>query len=145
MVDRKKLEIELDRMKAEFMKLDSDEAREAFRKNMEVFVDLHTPEERAVLGNVFLEGARKAEKRAGKLYDDVLRNYLQDIYQAVSWSYIAQHYFGKSRSWLSQRINSMKVHDKSVEFTDSEKKILLHALLDLSCRIKHTAQIVERL
>ena len=145
MKSREKLVAELEKMKAEFMQLDSDEARKAFRENMTAFVNSHTPEERKILGDVFLDGAREASQSAEKLCDDILRKYLEDIYEAVSWSYIARHYFGKSRSWLSQRINSFKIHDKAVEFTASEKKILLNALLDLSRRIKGTAQVIEHL
>lgn len=65
-----------------------------------------------------------------------LRVYLEGIYESISWSYVARHYFGKSRSWLCQRINGLKIRNKEVQFTENEKKILLDALLDLSNNIK---------
>ncbi|MEQ2975731.1 DUF5053 domain-containing protein [Butyricimonas faecihominis] len=43
------------------------------------------------------------------------------------------------------RINGLKIRNKEVQFTESEKKILLNALLDLSGNIKRTALIIGRL
>lgn len=145
MAEREKLRTDLELMKAKFMQLDSDEARKAFRDDMEAFVYTHNPEEKKVLSELFVEGVDEACLRTERLYDDVLRQYLEDIYEAVSWSYIARHYFGKSRSWLCQRVNGFKIHDKAVELTKVEKKILLNALMDLSGRIKNTAQVIEYL
>lgn len=144
-MDREKLKLELEQMKTKFMKLNSDEARQAYREEMKKFVYSHDEEEQKVLSELFIEGADEACKQAEKTYDDILRKYLNNIYEAVSWSYIARHYFGKSRSWLCQRVNGLQIHDKTVRFTNEEKKILLTALRDLSERIKNTAQVIEHL
>lgn len=145
MENRIKLAEKLEQMKAKFMTLESDEERLAYTKDMEDFVSSYNEEERKVLGEIFLEGANQACQSAENLYDDVLRNHLEDIYDVVSWSYIARYYFGKSRSWICQRVNGLRIHDKMVQFTSDEKKILFTALQDLSNRIKNTAQVIEQL
>ena len=145
MASYEKLNEELEQMKAKFMSLSSSEEERVFREEMEVFVASKDSEDRKVLAKAFIDGATKACERAEGLYDDTLRVYLDGIYESISWSYIARHYFGKSRSWLSQRINGLKIRNKEVQFTESEKKILLNALLDLSNNIKRTALIIEHL
>lgn len=43
-----------------------------------------------------------------------LRKVIERVYDAVSWSYIAKTYFGKSRSWLNQRLNGFMVKKHSL-------------------------------
>lgn len=73
-----------------------------------------------------------------------LRLTLDNIFPAISWSYIASNYFKKSRSWLHQRINGSVVNGIPAKFTDDEKKILIKALNDLGINIKKTAQLIEQ-
>ena len=120
MASYKELNEELEQMKAEFLTLHSEEEEREF-------------------------GAKESCERAEKLYDETLRVYLEGIYESISWSYVARHYFGKSRSWLCQRINGLKIRNKEVQFTENEKKILLDALLDLSNNIKRTALVIGHL
>lgn len=136
---------ELNCMKEKFMQLDTDEARAAFHSEMEKFVASKNEQEQKLIGEAFLNGAKEACQRVDGLMDDILRIHLENIYDAISWAYIARHYFGKSRAWFNQRVNGLKVHNTAVRFTDAEKKILLNALLDLSGRIKNTAQVIEHL
>jgi len=145
MASYKELNAELEQMKAKFMALSSEEEELKFREEMETFVASKTSEDRKILAKAFIDGATEACERAEGVYDDTLRAYLDGIYESISWSYIARHYFGKSRSWLSQRINGFKIRNKEVQFTESEKKILLNALLDLSSNIKRTALVIEHL
>ena len=136
MASYEKLNNELEQMKAKFMALSSEEEEREFRKEMEAFVASKPTEDRKVLAKVFIDGATRACEQAEKVYDDTLRAYLDGIYESISWSYVARHYFGKSRSWL---------RNKEVQFTANEKKILLNALLDLSNNIKRTALVIEHL
>lgn len=145
MASYKELNAELEQMKAKFMALSSEEEELKFREEMEIFVASKTSEDRKILAKAFIDGATEACERVEGVYDDTLRAYLDGIYESISWSYIARHYFGKSRSWLSQRINGFKIRNKEVQFTESEKKILLNALLDLSSNIKRTALVIEHL
>ncbi|MDH6311411.1 hypothetical protein M2137_000161 [Parabacteroides sp. PFB2-10] len=64
---------------------------------------------------------------------------LGDVVNAISLSYIAKTYFGKSKGWLYQRINGYKVNGKAAQFTEEERKLFAAALHDLSKRIEDTA------
>ena len=52
----------------------------------------------------------------------IFRAKLGDLPEALSFSYIAQKYFGKSRGWLG----------KIASFTDEERRQFREALQDLS-------------
>lgn len=145
MIDDKKLQQELDGLKARFMSLSTLEEEDAFRKEMEKFTAGKSPEERKVLAGLFMAGADEACRNTDQLYDETLRLVLDGIYESVSWSYIAKHYFGKSRSWLSQRVNGLKIHNKEVQFSTEEKNTLMRALIDLSEKFKNTALVIEHL
>ena len=74
-----------------------------------------------------------------ELQDVKLALELGDIANAISLSYIAKAYFGKSKNWLYQRLNGNKVNGKPAQFTEEERKRFAEALLDLSKRINETA------
>ena len=42
---------------------------------------------------------------------------LGEVTKIVSMAYIAQHYFGKTRSWLSHKLNGNTVNGKKSDFT----------------------------
>lgn len=140
-----KMKAELEQMKEKFMLLETDEERLAFKEKMKAFVDNKTDEERKELSRTFVEGAHQACISADKVCNEALRKYLDDIYDTVSWSYIAKKYFNKSRSWLCQRLNGIRVGKKEAQFTEAEKKILISALQDISKDIQNTAQVIEHL
>lgn len=62
---------------------------------------------------------------------ETLRKKLDDIIKFVNLSQIARVYFGKSQSWLMQRINGNKVNGKEARFTPAEAKQLEAAFHDL--------------
>ncbi|WP_418839746.1 DUF5053 domain-containing protein, partial [Phocaeicola sp.] len=74
-----------------------------------------------------------------ELQDIKLTLELGDVANALSLSYIAKTYFGKSKNWLYQRLNGYKVNGKPAQFTEEERKRFAEALLDLSRRINETA------
>lgn len=135
---------ELEALKQKFMLLETDEERRSFHSEVEAFINSKNEEEKQLVSEAFINGANEACARADKLIDDILRNKLDGIYESISWSYIARTYFNKSRAWLSQRINGLKVHGKEVQFTIEEKQTLLQALRDISGRIEHTARVIEQ-
>ena len=69
----------------------------------------------------------------------ILRDKLGELPEAISFSYIARKYFGKSRNWLYQRINGNIVDGKKARFTDNELKTFLNALNDVSEMIHQTS------
>ena len=63
--------------------------------------------------NEFDDGIRKIIAEADEM---IFRAKLGDLPEALSFSYIAQKYFGKSRGWLMQKVNGNKVNGKMSYF-----------------------------
>lgn len=117
-----------------------ENSKDAFQEHIKQHLANKTPEEAQLLADIMLECVNQDIEKADALIMQVqLRKILEKIYDAVSWSYIAKKYFGKSRSWLNQRINSFLVNGKEAQFTSEELNRLQQALLDLSGDIKNTA------
>ena len=64
-----------------------------------------------------------------------MKEQLTEISQIVSMSYIAKHYFNKTKSWLSQRVNELNVNGKPAKFTQEEIDTLNAAFKDISNKI----------
>lgn len=69
-----------------------------------------------------------------------VKNSISDILLAVKWAHISTHYFEKSRSWFSQRLNGYDGNNLENSFTEQERVQLKRSLLDLSDRIKRCAE-----
>ncbi len=87
---------------------------------------------------IFTEATEKGLKAIKSELQDV-KLALELGANALSLSYIAKEYFGKSKTWLYQRLNGNKVNGKPARFTEDERKRFAAALLDLSKRINETA------
>ena len=61
------------------------------------------------------------------------------IPEYISMAYLAQRFFGKSRSWLHNKLKGNKSNGKSLVFSQSELKELKQALEKLSSEIKEVA------
>lgn len=79
--------------------------------------------------NEFNDGMRQVVDEADEL---IFRAKLGDLPEALSLSYIAKKYFGKSRGWLMQKVNGNKVNGKVAAFTNDERLMFRRALQDLS-------------
>ena len=60
---------------------------------------------------------------------------IKSISNLISFKYIAETYFNKSKAWFSQRLNGNTVHGKVCRFTDEELQTLRFALQDISKKI----------
>ncbi|NDW09831.1 DUF5053 domain-containing protein [Dysgonomonas sp. 520] len=60
---------------------------------------------------------------------------LEELNDIVPYSYIAKHYFNKSKSWLSQRVNGYDVNRKKAKFTNEELNTFELALHDISKKL----------
>lgn len=60
---------------------------------------------------------------------------VKGISDMISFKYIAENYFKKSKAWFSQRLNGNCVHGKECRFTDEELDTLRFALQDISKKI----------
>ena len=131
-------------MKADFERfkeLKTTEEKEAFKKEMQY--------------NKLSEAQKEAYKKASeaglkatvnacndfieRAEEAILRDKLGELPEAISFSYIAKKYFGKSRNWLYQRINGNIVNGKKARFTDNELQTFLNALKDVSEMIHQTS------
>lgn len=61
---------------------------------------------------------------------------LGELKQAIPLSYIAEHYFKKSASWLSQRINGTPVRGKVYTLNGEQKEIFNRAMREIGEMIK---------
>lgn len=75
---------------------------------------------------------RKALKLRQKRPDVDVKEMLGGLADILPYSYIAKSYFGKTRPWLSQRINRSIVNGKEECFTGNELIMLSEAARDLS-------------
>ena len=64
-----------------------------------------------------------------------IREQMEGTMQLIPISYIAKHYFGKSASWLYQRINGNKVRGRSYTLNDEQKATFNEALQDIAKQI----------
>lgn len=66
---------------------------------------------------------------------DKMREQIDSRYDLLPISYIAQHYFGKSKAWLYQRLNGNKVRGKVYTLNDEQKNIFNSAVKDIARQI----------
>jgi hypothetical protein len=80
-------------------------------------------------------------QHAKSLYEN--RTYVelkeQDIMKVLKASYIAERFFGKSRSWITHKLNHDLKNGKPDGFTIAEKKRLSEALYTIAIEIQQLA------
>lgn len=102
----------------------------------EVNAKYTTPEDRKVITDYFMEQADEIEKEIDELNANLtIRVQLKKSIDILPMSYIAKQYFGKSASWLYQRINGNKVRGKVYTLNENEVNIFNRALIDISKQI----------
>lgn len=127
-----------------FKKLKTSEEKEAFKKEMQAKYS-SLPEKQKEAYKKTSEAGLKATVDActdfiEKAEEAILRDKLGELPEAISFSYIAKKYFGKSRNWLYQRINGNIVNGKKARFTDNELQTFLNALNDV-CEMIHQTSL----
>lgn len=58
-----------------------------------------------------------------------------ELLDVINGSYIAKRFFGKSRSWFSQKLNGHIVNGKPAEFTKEELKTLANAISTITLEL----------
>lgn len=76
---------------------------------------------------------RNLERIDGDIAD--IRRQLGSRYDILPIAYIATHYFGKSKSWLYQRINGHRVRGRIYTLNEEQKLIFNNACQDLAKKI----------
>lgn len=74
---------------------------------------------------------------------ETMKQTLSDILLDISWARLSVKYFGKSRSWLHQKLDGKNSNGGVGGFSEVEKAELRLALKDLSARINAAADRIE--
>lgn len=87
------------------------------------------------------EGAKLANDaverfKASQASDKVFNLKEQDIMKVLKISYIAERFFGRSRSWLCHKLNHDIKNGKPDDFTDEERIKLKNALDTIAYEIQ---------
>lgn len=62
-----------------------------------------------------------------------------DLLDVLNASYIARRFFGKSKSWFSQKLNNNIKNGKPCEFTPEELETLKNALYTIAIELESIA------
>ena len=131
---------EINNLLNEFLQLETDEQRKQFRGKIAHTLSGKNEEEMREYAESLQHKAQETIDLSQALIDEHdFKQALKDIVPAITWFYIAEQYFNKSRSWFSQRLNGYHVNNKATVFTNEEIDLLSDSLLDLSERIKRSA------
>jgi hypothetical protein len=114
----------------------SPEERIHFLEERDERILSKTPEELAAFEVDTMKSLKAIKDRLDDIYTQLK---LDNVTNAISLSYIAKTYFGKSKAWLYQRLKGYNVNGTPAKFTDEERKTFIDALHDLSRRIEDTA------
>lgn len=112
----------------------------SLEKAKEIRAKYNSPEEKEYIVR-YMNGELKCIENEIKEVDAKLdrmlsiREQVKEISEIVSLKYIAKNYFGKSASWLSQRINGSPVRGKIYFLKESELNILNAALQDIGKKL----------
>jgi hypothetical protein len=99
-----------------------------------------SPEQERMFGDALNERTEQAIVRAGKVVNHVkLVLKIKPVTDYVSISYISRRFFGKSRSWLHNRLQGYKNNGKSDTLSPEDINTLQNALLTISDEIKSAA------
>lgn len=136
---------ELQRWKDRFRKANTPEEKMEHKRLFNEFLNSLEPTEGKAFARAFLQGTKESKERLDKVTQALqLKKDLEVISDFTSMSYIAKHYFGKTRHWLYQRINGSIVNGKPVALTNEEKQKLATALKDLGTVMNKTALTLEQ-
>lgn len=120
------------KLKERYAKATTQEEKNAVDLEMKKLQD----EDMDAWANAMVESAKETADRAEALVKQTrVREQLENALPVLPLSYIAEHYFKKSRQWLYQKINGNIVNGKPAQFTDEEINTLNTALQDISKKI----------
>lgn len=136
---------ELKKWKDDFAKAKTEQAKLEHKKRFNTYVNSLSSSEKKEFLIEFKKGAQQAVDEAKKLAKIAERKEkLNKVLDFASMSYIAEHYFGKTRQWLYQRINGNIINGKPADFTPEELKTLSFALSELGNIMKDTSLGIMR-
>lgn len=90
-----------------------------------------------------LEEYNKRRSECIKYKSDAVTTAFSELEDLINKTALAQQYFEKSQSWLSQRINGCFVINKAMAFKDSEYHQLAEAFRDIAKRLQAHADEID--
>lgn len=94
-----------------------------------------SPEEIKEISAFLMEGYKEIGSELEELNleveNAVLKQQIAPYMDIIPLGYIAKKYFGKSTSWLSQRINGNKVRGRVYTLSEQDKQIFNNAIRDI--------------
>lgn len=105
-----------------------DKRSEARRDEIALWVKEHRCPEVEEAWNRFMDDGLAELETA----TENLRSQIENEYDVIPMSYVARHYFGKSQSWLAQRINGYEVRGRVYTLNEEQKATFNAAMQDLS-------------
>lgn len=122
-----------------YAKAKTPEELEAARRYQHELQAAMTPEEKEQFDREFMEDHFRilaaVDEDINEWRSEVVRKKMGDTPKFINWTQIANTYFGKSQSWLMQRINGNRVNGKEAHFNAAEAKQLEAALHDLGQKL----------
>lgn len=129
--------MENNRLKKELKQLKCELGTSAFDEHLDRMQGLYTSDEDKSLINEYvmqmLDGIGTELQEVNKELETIQA--VKGISDMISFKYIAETYFKKSKAWFSQRLNGNMVHGKVCRFSDEELNTLRFALQDISKKI----------
>lgn len=124
-------------LKQELTLLKNELGTPAFDERLEKMTGVYTSDEDKAL---ITEHVHQMLDGIGAELDEVNKELdtmeaVKSISSIISFKYIAETYFKKSKSWFSQRLNGHVVHGKPCTFSEEELATLRFALQDISKKI----------
>ena len=117
----------------------TEDERNAILARQQIMEDSLTPEEKEAKRKQLFTDVDNILKAVDvdieELKAERIREKMGELDKAISFAYIAKHYFGKSQSWLTQRLNGSKVNGKEARFNKSEVVKLEEAIHDLGHKL----------
>ena len=132
--------LDAEKAKAQAQKLEQEGKANAVQKEAEIRVQQAAAQETA-RQKVTLAELEEKELIARRevLKAEKIRSAMGDLGNAISFAYIAKHYFGKSQSWLTQRLNGSVVNGKTARFNKTELIQFQNAIHDLGRKLSAIA------
>ncbi len=113
---------------------------ESLAKAKEISARYTSPDEKAFIQQYMENEADVISQDIAKLDHQLermlaIKKQLNEVRQIIPMKYIAEHYFGKSAAWLSQRVNGTPIRGKIYCLKDAEINTLNHAIQDIGKKL----------
>ncbi len=122
------------------------EREQADAEMMTIFQSI-TEEEKLLLQEAVNEDFAGIRKKVNACKEEAMRinvrKQMESILPFISVSEFSKKYFGRSASWLHQRINGNIIHGKQATFTEKELHILSESLNDLSNHLSNVSAAIH--